>query len=196
MTQRPLLALGALVFGVLLMGASPSPFPRYAPDELLVEFTGEPLQAEVETVELKYALRMDHRLHGPPTFLFVILDGIDAREKQQLVAAEPNVCRVTLNWIGEFLSTAPEPPRPFGRCEGDDVDELWTPGVETPESTSTPLAGSAIPTSSPEVPPASVSDGQQPISSAALWAGVLGTLLIGLLFVVVALARRVRTGHD
>jgi hypothetical protein len=140
--------LGPLVLavaGLASLGMSPSPPPAYVEDQLLVEFFHPLTDVELELFETKYMLALGHRISGQSeTYLFRILDGFDAKLKQRFVADDPNVCRVTLNWLGEFLSTGPE--RPFGRCEGDEVGLPWEPSASAkPTNSETTPMDSAMP---------------------------------------------------
>jgi hypothetical protein len=159
--SRTTLLLLLLAGSLSAAGASPPPLVPdvdYVSDDLIVEFYVDPTEHDLEIFQVKYRLELDRRFPSArPSYLFGILDGLDARLKQRFVADDPSVCRVTLNWLGQFFATEPE--RPFGRCEGDDVGLPWpdpssTPPlqptappsvVETPATPSTTSSAGALP---------------------------------------------------
>jgi len=191
-----------VISGLASISATPPPpLPDvdYVSDELIVEFYVDPNGHELEVFEVKYRLALDHRFPSErPSYLFDILDGLDARLKRTFVADDPSVCRVTLNWLGEFFATEPE--RPFGRCEGDDVGLPWPDPSQSPSMTvdpssrptpevssgsePSPASASTSPVSSAEPPGAAVPvprDGSASVGvSTGVWLAVgLGALLLG-----------------
>jgi hypothetical protein len=203
----PLIAL--VVFGLASMGATPPP-PEpdvdYGSDELIVEFYVDPTDHELEVFEVKYRLAFDHRFPSErPSYLFDILDGLDARLKRTFVADDPSVCRVTLNWAGEFFATEPE--RPFGRCEGDDVGLPWpdpsqspsakdeaTP-IPTPDASTgtelSPATAATPPSSSPQAPGVMGPEPDGGSASLSLATGVWLAIGLGGLLLAAGVAWRV-----
>ena len=130
MTRRWMFISMCALAAITATGASPPATSSYVSDQLIVEFYGPPDAGGLEAIELRYALSADHQLYGQPaSFVFLILDGMDAADKRWLVIRDSSVCRVTLNYLGTIHATTPDRD-PIGRCEGDDASPLWTPGSE------------------------------------------------------------------
>ncbi len=190
--SRWLAALVLAIAGLASLGMSPSPPPAYVEDQLLVEFFDSLTDVELELFEAKYKLALGHRISGQSeTYLFHILDGSDAKLKQRFVADDPNVCRVTLNWLGEFLSTGPE--RPFGRCEGDKVGLPWEPPVSAKptDSETTPMdpaTPQATVSASVDSAPAQHGSGQPPAQQVGLNNDALRWIGLAIVVALVATA--------
>jgi hypothetical protein len=85
--------------------SAPATSQPYVPDELVVTFCSSPTDQVLRDVERAYGLSLADQSHGGgqgQPRLFEITDGVDAKEKLELVSADERVCRATLNWTGTY----------------------------------------------------------------------------------------------